>query len=159
MPAQMFFRVDDRLVHGQVTVGWQQYLRFNAICIIDDTLAADPFLADVLRLSAPADVIVKICSVEQAAAALNELASGHILVLVKTPQTALALAQNGVALPHLNIGNVAAAPGRARVYRSISLGPAEVAALDALNALGVRITFQQTPDEAQVEWEDVKRKT
>ncbi len=172
MPAQnatrphpdTFIRIDDRLIHGQVAVGWRQHFRFEHIIIIDDMLAADPFLADVLRLSAPAGVTVQVCTVENAAAALSARDLGRVLVLLKTPQTALQLHRAGLPFATLNVGNVAAGPGRRRVFKSISLAPDEIAALDELARQGVRIAFQQTPEEPAVDWQiivqrHVKRQT
>lgn len=156
--SEMFIRIDDRLIHGQVTVGWQQHLRFEHIIIIDDMLATDPFLADVLRLSAPAGIAVKICSVENAAAALNELSPRHALILLKTPQTAFQLHRVGLPFSTLNVGNVAAGPGRRRVFKSISLGPDEIAAFDELTRQRVQITFQQTPEEPPVDWQMIVQK-
>ena len=80
-----------------------------------------------------------------------------VLLLVKNPQTALALSQGGVLIPHLNVGNIAAAPGRVRVFKSISLNPEHAAALDALAAQGTRITFQLTPDDTQADWQAIRR--
>ena len=33
-------RVDDRLIHGQVVVGWGQALGINRIVLVDDQVAA-----------------------------------------------------------------------------------------------------------------------
>jgi len=156
--AAPFFRIDDRLIHGQVTVGWRQHLHLDAICIIDNDLATDPFLSDTLQLSAPQGITVQVCTVENAAATLDKLAAQRILVLLKTPQTALQLYQSGVLFETLNVGNIAAGPARKRVHKSIFLGPAEIIALDKLTQHGVHIFFQQTPEEKQTAWKDIKHK-
>lgn len=150
-------RVDDRLIHGQVTVGWRQHLHFDTICVIDDTLAADPFLADVLRLSAPTGIAVYLSTIPNATNTLNKIKGNRTLVLLKTPQIALKLHQAGLHIQTLNVGNIADAPGRKRVYKSISLGPAEIAALDELTRQNVQIFFQQTPEERAIPWNDIKR--
>lgn len=151
-------RVDDRLIHGQVVVGWRQYLRYNAIYVVDDQVGEDPFLRDVLRLSAPPGVIVRVYTMAEVVAALSAPAYDRTLLLVKRPQTALALVEGGVYLPHLNVGNLAAKPGSVRVLKSISLTPDHVTALDALVERGVYITFQPIPDDPQVSWQAVRQK-
>ena len=151
-------RVDDRLIHGQVIVAWRQRLHYDAIYIIDDALANDAFMRDVLRMAAPAGVQVSIVSVQQAADALARSEAKAILVLVKMPQTVLQLANAGLSIAQINVGNLGAAPGRKRVLKSISLAPEHVAALDSLAARGVRITFQLVPDDAPVTWERVRER-
>ena len=46
-------RVDDRLIHGQVVISWLPQVRSNKIVIVDDKLAVDCFLAEVVLLAAP----------------------------------------------------------------------------------------------------------
>jgi mannose/fructose/N-acetylgalactosamine-specific phosphotransferase system component IIB len=187
--------VDDRLLHGQVTVAWRQHLLPDEIWIVDDLVRADPFLADVLCMAAPAGVTIHIYSVPEAISAWaahlspasadppsthtyatppgrslgpcarpsnlpsSSLSTFHppCLLLVKTPQVALALAQGGLPFSHLNVGNISPGPGSRRVFRTISLAPEHIAALDALAQRGVSITFQLTPEDSQVDWQTIRR--
>jgi len=158
MSPSCWARVDDRLIHGQVTVTWRRHLRYDEVCIVDDEASADPFLRDVLRMAAPEDVAVQVYTTQEAVAALMPPGTREILLLVKSPQTALALVEGGVLLAHLNVGNIASGPGSVRAFRSISLNDGHVAALDALAARGVRITFQLAPDDAQVDWQTVRKR-
>jgi len=169
-------RVDDRLIHGQVTVAWRRYLGFDEIWVVDDGVRGDPLAnafawQSVLCAAAPSGVQVRVHAVQEAIQALqgarfspqakelaNALRSPKVLLLVRHPQTALALLEGGVPIPHLNVGNVAAAPGRRRAFKSTALGPEHVAALDALDAQGVRIAFQLTPDDPQADWQTVRRR-
>lgn len=149
-------RVDDRLIHGQVTVAWRQHLNYDAICIVDDGIAGDAFMRDVLEMAAPAGVRASVVTVQQAIGALEQLEAKAILVLVKTPQTALQLVEGGLAIKQINVGNLGAGPGQKRVLKSILLGPEHVTALDALAAHGVQISFQLVPDDSPVAWDRVR---
>ena len=170
MTPTLWVRVDDRLLHGQVTVAWRQHLLPDEIWVVDDPVRADPFLSNVLCMAAPADVTVRVYSVSEAISAwsarfapslhssnLPTSQSPCILLLAKSPQMALALAEGGLVFPHLNVGNIAPVPGSTRVFRTISLTPEHIAALDALTQRGVSITFQLTPDDSRVDWQTVRR--
>jgi len=162
-PIDLWVRVDDRLIHGQVTVGWRQHLRYTEIWVVDDLVRADPFLPDVLRLSAPDGVSVRVYGVEEAAAAwsraVREPAAGRkVLLLAKQPQSVLVLIEAGLPLSHLNVGNLAARPGSRRAFKAISLTPEHIAALDALAGRGVRITFQLAPEDAARDWSAVRQR-
>jgi mannose/fructose/N-acetylgalactosamine-specific phosphotransferase system component IIB len=150
-------RVDDRLIHGQVVLGWRQHLAYDEIWVVDDEVSADPFLGDVLRMAAPGGVIVRVYGVAEAAQVLlGPKPTARVLLLFKQPQAALSLVEVGVDLPYLNVGNLAARPGARRVFRTISLTDEQAAALDALAARGVRITFQLAPDDAQADWQRLR---
>ena len=66
--SSIWVRVDDRLIHGQVTVGWRQYLRCDEIWVVDDLAREDPYVQDALRLAAPEGVEVRVYGVEEAGA-------------------------------------------------------------------------------------------
>ncbi len=151
-------RVDDRLIHGQITVAWRQHLDFDEICVVDDATAGDVFMRDVLCMAAPADIQVKVYTIQQAIDALSHPDSKAVLLLTRTPQTVLQLIDSGIPIVRLNVGNMAAAPGRKRTFKSISLGPEHVSALDALAERGVQITFQLVPNDTVADWESVRRK-
>jgi len=151
-------RVDDRLIHGQVTVAWRRHLGYEAIWIVDDALGEDPFMAGTLRLAAPQGVAVEVHTVTAAVVALRASAPERLLLLFKQPQAALRLVEAGIALPQLMVGNMAPSPGSKRAMRSIALNMAQVAALDALAAHGVRVVFQPTPEDPAREWATVRRR-
>ncbi len=158
MAASYWARVDDRLIHGQVTVAWRRHLGYQAIWIVDDALGEDRFLAETLRLAAPQGVDVEVHTVAAAADALPGRAPKRLLLLFRQPQSALGLVEAGVALRQLVVGNLAPSVGSQRVMRSIALNAAQVAALEALDAQGVQVIFQPTPDDPAREWAVVRRR-
>jgi PTS system mannose-specific IIB component len=170
-------RVDDRLIHGQVTVGWRQYLRYAEIWVVDDVACEDPYLQDALRLAAPEGVDVRVVGLGEAGALLASNVKprlrGHqtssvkretlraryeVLILVRNPEAALALVEAGVPLKRLNVGNLSSRPGSVRAFKNISLTPGHVEALDELAERGVCITFQLAPEDAQADWATVRRR-
>jgi PTS system mannose-specific IIB component len=158
MAASYWARVDDRLIHGQVTVAWRRHLGYEAIWIVDDALSEDPFLAETLRLAAPQSVAVEACTVAAAADALRVRPPERVLLLFRQLQAVLGLVEAGIALGQLVVGNLAPSPGSKRVMRSIALNAAQVAALDALAARGARVIFQPTPDDPALGWVVVRRR-
>ena len=80
------------------------------------------------------------------------------MLLMRSPETALALLEGGVPLDRLNVGNLSSQPGSTRAFKNISLTPAHVETLDALAARGVCITFQLAPEDARADWKSVRRR-
>ena len=172
--ALCWVRVDDRLIHGQVIVTWRRHLGYDEICIVDDDVRADPFMREVLHMAAPPGIRISVYALEEAIPLLKAMATtmppgrregerergreGKVLLLLKSPQTALSLLEGGVPIPHLNIGNLAGGARSKRAFKSISLSTEHVATLDALAREGVRITFQLTPDDTEADWPTVRRR-
>ena len=46
----LLYRIDDRLIHGQVVVGWGQPLNVGFIVLVDEAVAASEWEQEVLYL-------------------------------------------------------------------------------------------------------------
>src|SRR5690606_22476393 len=66
------FRIDDRLIHGQVVVGWGQPLEIAFIVLVDDNVAASDWEQDLYRMGVPAEMEVYFDTVDAAAAKLAD---------------------------------------------------------------------------------------
>jgi mannose/fructose/N-acetylgalactosamine-specific phosphotransferase system component IIB len=160
-------RVDDRLIHGQVTVGWWQYLRYREIWVVDEAARTDAYLGDALRLAAPAGVEVYVMDVGEAIERLGQReaerpsttnAEEPILMLLREPEEVLALVEGGASIEQVNVGNLASRPGSVRALKNVSLTAQQVAALDELAGRGIEVFVQLSPEEARVKWEVLRRR-
>ena len=64
-------RLDDRLIHGQVVVGWGRALKAEQILLIDDRVAADEWEQEIYRMGLPPEIDVEFCSVDAAPSSLR----------------------------------------------------------------------------------------
>ncbi len=145
-------RVDDRLIHGQVVTIWLRAIGADLIVIVDDETARDDYLKTVLTLAAPAGVPVEVHGVDAGVSRLGGLAAGpeRVLVLLRSPLTALRLRQAGAAFDVLNVGGIGSGPGRRSLHRSISASAEELAAMRQLEELGTRVELRVLADDRPV---------
>src|SRR5256885_15190357 len=61
------YRIDDRLIHGQVVVGWGQPLHVSFIVLVDDEVSSSDWEQDLYRMGVPPQIEVIFASVDQAA--------------------------------------------------------------------------------------------
>src|SRR5260370_16316579 len=64
------YRIDDRLIPGQVVVGWGQPLHVGFIVLVDDTVRGSAWEQDLYRMGAPPDIEVVFASTAEATARL-----------------------------------------------------------------------------------------
>ncbi|MGC8826396.1 MAG: PTS sugar transporter subunit IIB, partial [Anaerolineae bacterium] len=83
-------RIDDRLIHGQVIAVWCKHKPFKRIAIIDDQLAQDPYMQEVMRLAAPPGLVVEVYSVDAAIQKLSQETQNRstTMLLMRSPQVA-----------------------------------------------------------------------
>lgn len=152
-------RVDDRLIHGQVAVGWTRTVGATRIVVANDEVAKDATQKALLKLAAPVGVKVSILSVADAAALLAgpKVAKDRVMVLVRDPQSLLGLMDGGVELTKVNVGNVRMAPGRVRLTKEVAASPEELEAWKELDRRGVILEAVWLPGGAVTDFNNVLR--
>lgn len=152
-------RVDDRLIHGQVAVGWTRTVGATHILVANDEVAKDATQKALLKLAAPVGVKVTILPVAEAAAAVvgGKFGNDSLMVLVRDPQSLVGLMQGGVALTKVNIGNVRTAPGRERLTKEVAASPAEIEAWKQLDQTGVALEAIWLPGGAVTNFNNIIR--
>jgi mannose/fructose/N-acetylgalactosamine-specific phosphotransferase system component IIB len=153
-------RIDDRLIHGQVIAVWCKHRQFTNILIVDDGVAADSFMQEVLSLAAPPGLQVDVLSVEEGIDTLTgDLPNrGTMMVLMKSPQTARRLYDGGLKYSALNIGGIGSGPGRKNIFKNIAVSKEEIVILKGLLDQGVEITLLTVPGEKSKVFSDLAGK-
>lgn len=151
-------RIDDRLIHGQVVIGWGRPLGVTLIVLVDDQVAASPWEQELYRMAVPPEIRVEFAGVADAAAHLAGWATTaeRVLVLTGDIPTMIALhAARADLLRRINLGGIHHRPGRLERLRYLYLTEAELVALKALAASGAEVTAQDLPTAAPVRLESL----
>jgi mannose/fructose/N-acetylgalactosamine-specific phosphotransferase system component IIB len=143
-------RVDQRLLHGQVAVGWAPSLDADHVLIADDVLAADAFGREVMTSAAPPELKVDVVTLREAAQRFGEL-PGRTMLLVRHPAALLELVRQGAAVQEANVGGLHWKEGTRRFLDYLYVTPEDVTALSELARLGVRLTARDLPGNPKVD--------
>jgi mannose/fructose/N-acetylgalactosamine-specific phosphotransferase system component IIB len=140
-------RIDDRLIHGQVVVGWGQPLELRFLVLVDDEVASSEWEQELYRMGVPPDMRVEFVSVAQAVERYATFAADPKpgMLLTGDIATMARLCEAIPALKRVNLGGVHHRAGRAQKLRYIFLTPDEEAQLRALATKGVDISVQDVP--------------
>ena len=146
MPIELH-RIDDRLIHGQVVVGWGQPLELRFLVLVDDEVAGSEWEQELYRMGVPPEMRVEFVSVAQAIEKYASFASDPKpgMLLTGDINTMARLCSAIPALRRVNLGGVHHRAGRAQKLRYIFLTNAEEAELRAMAAGGVEISAQDVP--------------
>jgi mannose/fructose/N-acetylgalactosamine-specific phosphotransferase system component IIB len=146
------YRIDDRLIHGQVVVGWGQPLNVTFIVLVDDEVRSSDWEQDLYRMGVPPSIEVRFASVDEAARDLSawEADSRVGILLVGDIDTAVALVERAPQVRRFNVGGVHHRTGRTERLRFVYLSEDEAKKLRALSARGVEVTAQDVPTARRV---------
>jgi mannose/fructose/N-acetylgalactosamine-specific phosphotransferase system component IIB len=141
------YRIDDRLIHGQVVVGWGQPLNLGFIVLVNDAVRDSPWEQDLYRMGVPAHIEVVFASVEETARCLPEWEADPRtgIVLAGDIETIAALGANCHQIKRINVGGIHHRTGRSERLRYVYLTDAEAAQLRQLAARGMEVTAQDVP--------------
>lgn len=144
------FRIDDRLVHGQVVVGWGQPCSIGFLVLVDDEVARSEWEQELYRMGVPPEMDLYFDSVESAARRLPEYRADRRngLLLTGDIETMVRLVAAAPGIRSVTVGGVHHKPGRLPRSRYVFLTPDEEARLQALAERGVTVVAQDVPQAA-----------
>jgi len=141
------YRIDDRLIHGQVVVGWGQPLDLRFIVLVDDDVASSEWEQELYRMGVPPEMDVYFESVASAA----ERLPGYVdderkgLLLTGDIDTMTRLVERAGTIRAVNLGGIHHRNGRLQRLRYLFLSNEEESALRALADQGIVVTAQDVP--------------
>jgi len=146
-------RIDNRLLHGIVMTQWAGTTGANRIMVIDDDVANNAEAKQAMNLAKPAGMSSSIITYETA---VNNIKAGRydgqkIFLLAKSPLTILKLVEDGIKIPHLQIGATEALQGF-RCSKRAYLTDEELEAVKKMIGLGVKVTVQHVPTDSKVDF-------
>jgi PTS system mannose-specific IIB component/fructoselysine and glucoselysine-specific PTS system IIB component len=145
-------RVDDRLIHGQVVVGWGQPLDIGFIVLVDENVACCDWEQDLYRMGVPPEMELLFADVASAvrdhAKYVADKRNG-IVVTADIP-TMQRLIHGVPSIREVNLGGIHHRADRAQKLRYVFLAPDEEAQLRAMSDSGVKVTAQDVPGAREV---------
>lgn len=154
------YRVDERLIHGQVTVGWGTRLRPERFIVVDDDVAASEWEQELYRLGVPSGVEAEFVDVAEARRRLDRWRRDdrRSILLVRDVATMRRLAAGGrLEGEQVNIGGIHHAEGRAAVLPYVHLSGEEMEELRSLAEEGVAVSAQDLPTSRRVRLDELLR--
>jgi mannose/fructose/N-acetylgalactosamine-specific phosphotransferase system component IIB len=141
-------RIDERLIHGQVVVGWGSHLHPDRIVVVDDDLAASTWEQELYCLGVPPEVTAEFTGVSEARERLAQwrISRDRVFILTRDAATMAALARGGLLRgEEINIGGIHHSPGRRQALPYVFLSDAEADALRDLAAAGAEVSARDLP--------------
>ena len=146
-------RIDDRLIHGQVVIGWGRAMGIDLIILVDDQVAASDWEQELYRMAVTPEIEVRFVTMADAARQMSEWQSNgkRGLVLTGDLETMAALrASSPDVVQRINLGGIHHRAGRRERLPFIYLTDQELGTLQSLEAGGAVITAQDLPTTAPV---------
>ncbi|MCI0451398.1 MAG: PTS sugar transporter subunit IIB [Candidatus Latescibacteria bacterium] len=146
MPVKLA-RIDDRLIHGQVVLGWVPVIKPDRIVVACDRVATSDWERRFYSSCVPPEVRTSFYSVEETARRVVEepLAGEQLLILLESAEDAWKLVGAGISLTEVNVGGLHYREGSIELLPFVFVTPQERSFLRELVKRGVSLSAQDVP--------------
>jgi PTS system mannose-specific IIB component/fructoselysine and glucoselysine-specific PTS system IIB component len=145
-------RIDDRLIHGQVVVGWGQPFDVGFIVLVNDEVAESESEQELYRMGTPPEMELFFHSVGAALAAVPRYRDdprNGILLTEDVASMRRLVSEAGVR--EVNIGGIHHRPDRRQRLRYVFLSPVEEEVLRDMERAGATVTARDVPAATEVD--------
>lgn len=153
----LIIRIDDRLVHGQVVIGWGTHLQLQTIVVANDEIAANDWEKELMIMGAPGHFRVEVFDLKSSLDFIRQEVNhpGNTMLLLNSIQDLKKLADAGLAPQKINLGGIHYADQRKEYLPYLYLSQEEAALAMALIETGFRLECQDLPTSEQYSLKDI----
>lgn len=154
------YRVDMRVVHGQTTTILKKSYSLNGIIVVDDEIAADPYMSSLYASTVSSDIKVHIRSVDKAIPALQkaEVSRLSYFIIFKTPVSVKRVIEMGYQFKDtLTIGQQFIREDAPKYMAGLGNTKEEFEAIQYAYDHGVNIVFDPSCVKANIPFEEAKK--
>jgi mannose/fructose/N-acetylgalactosamine-specific phosphotransferase system component IIB len=148
----ILFRIDDRLIHAQVVVGWGRNLKPDRIILADDSVAAEEWEAELYASAAEPDFKTTVLTIAEAAEQIEGgvFDSEKIFLLVRGPSEALGMIEAGLGTKEVNVGGLHFREGREKITENVWVDAGEKAVLRDIVKKGITLEARALPGDERI---------
>lgn len=161
-PGDHFFylRIDDRLIHGQVVVGWGHSLKINRLILANDGIAGNASEKEFYLQIIPESLGGAVFSVAEAIEEVKKdtCRDRRCMVVVASVEDALRWLEAGVYPDALILGGIRASRNRKRFLDYLFLSEDEIEKLSDAARSGLKIICRDLPVGAAYDFLDLVKK-
>lgn len=153
-------RIDDRLIHGQVTTVWTKESKVKRIIVVNDDVAKDKVRSTMLKSVAPLGVSAHVVDVEKMIRVYNnpEYSNDRVMLLFTNPTDVLTLIEGGVPLTTINVGGISHKEGKQMVSHAVAVDQKDIDAFKSIDAKGVELEVRKVSSDSRQYMMDLLKK-
>jgi mannose/fructose/N-acetylgalactosamine-specific phosphotransferase system component IIB len=143
-------RIDDRLIHGQVVLGWSRVIKPDRIVLSNDRIAKNSWERKFYTSSVPPHIKVSFLTLEETTVELlnNLYKNESVLMLFESVGDLYLVVEKGVKLEEINIGGLHYRAGAQELLPYVFLTEPDKELLRELVKRGITLLAQEVPGQA-----------
>ncbi|MDL2306665.1 PTS sugar transporter subunit IIB [Desulfovibrio sp. OttesenSCG-928-C06] len=143
----LWYRIDNRLIHGQIIEAWLPYTRATKLVVANDDFAAETLRQQIILLAVPSRIHSEFVRVDGLKALVDsyQKKDDDALILFADCADARKAIDSGIVMEACNVGNLHYAPEKRQICPHIALSADDESCLRYLESRGVTLDFRSIP--------------
>jgi sorbose PTS system EIIB component len=148
-------RIDDRLIHGQVVIGWGSQLRPHRIILCNDTVANTDWQREMFNAAgalASEDVKISIWTTEETISYFKQdlIHKERVMLLFESPAEICLLIERGVPINLVNVGGMHFRQGKRQMTPYIFVDDEDLRHFKCLREKNILLEGQDVPTSKKI---------
>lgn len=156
MPIKLI-RIDNRLIHGQVTEGWSKFLNIDRIIVSNDDAINNPQQIAIFKMVIPAEINLDVLSIKETAKKFVEFEESpeKILILFYDCCDVLKFLQLGAKPKSINIGCTHYQEGKKKITETVYMDGSDIECFKKILEYGIELELRTVPGEEKKLFQDI----
>lgn len=140
-------RIDDRLIHGQVVVGWCPNLKPDRLILCDDEIARSDWESQIYK-DASNEYAVSVCTVDETVDLIQDgkFENDRIFLIVGYPGILVRLLQQGLMFNKVTVGGMHYESGKRKVLDFVYIDDTDLKNFQYLHEQNILIECKALPN-------------
>lgn len=152
MPLVMV-RIDDRLIHGQVVVGWGNVIKPDRILLASDEVANVEWQKTIYLSAVPENLKASVLTLDETIEKLenNAFEGERVLLLVDNPKSVVYLVEHGIEIKEVNVGGMHFRPGKNQISNFIFVNQEDIDNFKKLREKDIYLEGRDVPTRTPID--------
>ncbi len=151
--AFVLVRIDDRLIHGQVTLAWGSSLNPDVMVLVNNDVASTEWKRELYSTTDTMGVRIDVLGIDSF---LDHLAKGRwqsedAILVVNSAADLLALVRGGLSIKQINVGGMHFSDGKREVLAYVYVDDDDIRDLLDISDLGIAVEARDVPQSEPVD--------
>ncbi len=141
------FRIDDRLIHGQVVLGWAKRLKSKCILLCDNNISSSSWEKELYLTCVSDDLKALVYNVNETCEYINSKVDElkNTIILVNSPKVVFTLIECGYKPNTINVGGLHFMGERKEYLPYVFMDQSEISDFSNLMKQNISIYCQDVP--------------
>ncbi|MGQ9608713.1 MAG: PTS system mannose/fructose/N-acetylgalactosamine-transporter subunit IIB [bacterium] len=152
-----FVRIDDKLIHAQIILGWTSIIKPTQIIVANDEAAQNELRKEILLAAASelsldsASIIILTLKDTISYLKRYDTDDKKFILVLSNPSDVVYLINNNISIKKVSLGWMSFSLGKNKMFDTVYVNGKDIQAFQKLSSMGVEIKYQFSPYDPELD--------